>query len=82
MAVLFTCALVLSCLAGKGGCECETRAVKHTARYWVGQNKQGRHLWKKASKRFSLSLTRGHAGRIREVLQADGRSSMYKAMIV
>ncbi len=35
-----------------------------------------------ASKRFSSSVNQGHAGGIRKVLQADGRSSMYKAMIV
>ncbi len=55
--------------------------LEQTARYWVGQNKQGRYLWKRASKRFSLTLERGHEGRIREVLQADNRSSMYKVMI-
>jgi hypothetical protein len=39
-------------------------------------------LWKKASKRISSSLNQDHAGRICEVLQADGHSSMYRSMIV
>jgi hypothetical protein len=78
MAMLFTCTLVLSCPAGKeGGLNVKHEPLEQTARYWVGQNEQGRHSWKKASKRFSPSLDRGYAGRIREVLQADGHSSMY-----
>ncbi len=69
VAMLFTCTLVLSCPAGKGGFECETWVVEVTARYWVGQNIQEGYLWKRASKRFSIILDWGHAGRIREVLQ-------------
>jgi hypothetical protein len=57
--------------------------VKHeslgqTARYWVGQGKQGRYIWKRNGKRFSLTRGRGHDGRIREVLQESSCSSMYK----
>jgi hypothetical protein len=57
--------------------------VKHeslgqTERYWVGQDKQGRYMWKRAGKRFSLTRGRGQDGRIREVLQESSHSSMYK----
>jgi hypothetical protein len=48
-----------------------------TTRYWVGQDKQGRYMWKRAGKRFSLTRGRGHDGCIREVLQESSRSSMY-----
>jgi hypothetical protein len=49
-----------------------------TARYWMGQGKQEVHLERKTGRRFSLRLNRGHEERIREVLQEDGCSSMYK----
>jgi hypothetical protein len=35
-------------------------------------------MWKRAGKRLSLIRGRGHDGRIREVLQEDSRSSMYR----
>ncbi len=53
-------------------------SLEQTARYWVDQDKQERYMWKRAGKRFSLTLERGHEGRIREVLQEDSHSSMYK----
>ncbi len=53
-------------------------SLEQTARYWVGQDKQGRYMWNRAGKRFSLARGRGHGRRIREVLQEDSRSSMYK----
>jgi hypothetical protein len=54
------------------------RADEQTARYWVGQSKQ-EYTWRKRSgKRFTLTLNRGHEGCIREVLQEDSCSSMYK----
>jgi hypothetical protein len=40
---------------------------------WARKNKE--ILAKRASKRFSLTLERGHERRIREVLQADSCSS-------
>jgi hypothetical protein len=43
-----------------------------------GQDKQGRYMWKRPGKRFSLTQERGHDGRISEVLQEDSHSSMYK----
>ncbi len=44
----------------------------------MGQDKQGRYMWKRAGKEFSLARGQGHDGCIREVLQEDSRSSMYK----
>ncbi len=52
--------------------------MKQTARNWVGQDKQGRYMWKRTSKRFSLMRGQGHDGRICEVPQEDSPSSMYK----
>jgi hypothetical protein len=57
--------------------------VKHellgqTVRYWVGQDKQARYMWKRAGKRFSLTRGQGYDRRIREVLQESSGSSMYK----
>jgi hypothetical protein len=52
--------------------------LEQTARYWVSQSKQENTSGKRSSKRFSLSLDRGHEGHIREVLQEDSCSSMYK----
>ncbi len=49
----------------------------HTARYWMGHSKQEIHSERETRRRLSLSLDRGHEGRIREVLQEDGCSSMY-----
>jgi hypothetical protein len=53
-------------------------SLGQTARYWVGQDKQERYMWKRTGKRFSLTRARGHDGRIREVLQEDSCSIMYK----
>ncbi len=35
-------------------------------------------MWKRTGKRFSLTRERSHNGRIREMLQEDSCSSMYK----
>jgi hypothetical protein len=56
--------------------------LEQTARNWVGQSKQGIYLGKRTNRRLSLSLEQGHEGRIREVIQEDGRSSMYKVITV
>ncbi len=48
------------------------------SRYWVGQDKQGRYLWKRAGKRFSLTRGRGQDGLIREMLQESSCSSIHK----
>jgi hypothetical protein len=53
-------------------------SLEQTARYWVGQDKQERYMWKRTGKKLSLTQERGPEGRIREVLQEDSRSSMYK----
>jgi hypothetical protein len=79
--MLFTCTLVLSHPVSKEEVEWEHEPLEQTARYWVGQSKQEIYLGKGTSKKLSLILDRGHEGRIREVLQEDGRSSMYKVMI-
>jgi hypothetical protein len=55
--------------------------LEQTARYWVGQGKQGIHLRRRTNRRLSLSLDRGHEGCIREVLQEDSCSSMYKLQL-
>jgi hypothetical protein len=60
------------------GAHVKHESLGQTARYWVGQDKQGRYMWKKTGKRFSLTRGRGHDGHIHEVLQEDNRSSMYK----
>jgi hypothetical protein len=79
--MLFTCTLALICPAGEGGLSVKHELLGQTARYLVGQNKQEEYLWKSASKRLSLTLDCGHEGRICEVLQEDGCSSMYRVMI-
>jgi hypothetical protein len=61
----------------------EGACVKHESleqagRYWVGQDKQGRYMWKRAGQRFSLTRERGQDEHIHEVLQEDSHSSMYK----
>jgi hypothetical protein len=38
------------------------------------------HVKRKARRRLSLSLDRGHEGHICEVLQEDGCSSIYKSL--
>ncbi len=53
-------------------------SLGQTARYWVGQDKQGRHIWKRAGNRFSLTRGRGHDGHIRQELQESSHSSMSK----
>jgi hypothetical protein len=53
-------------------------ALEQTARYWVGQDKQGRNMWKRIGEGLSLTRGRGQDGRIREVLQESSRSSMHK----
>jgi hypothetical protein len=39
-----------------------------TARYWMGHSKQETRSERETRRRLSLSLDRGHEGRIREVL--------------
>jgi hypothetical protein len=80
--MLFTCIIVLSGLAVKGGCTC----VKHESlgqitSCWVGQDKQDRYKigvnWQRAQsnlrKRPGWTYSRGAA--------RDSRSSMYKMYI-
>ncbi len=66
----------------KEGVELKHESLEQTARYWVGQSKQEIYSGMRTSKRLSLTLDRGHEGRIREVLKEDGRSSMYRIIII
>jgi hypothetical protein len=60
------------------GAHVKHESLGQTARYWLGQDKQGRYMRRKAGKRFSLTRGQGHDGHIHEVLQESSRSSMYK----
>jgi hypothetical protein len=64
------------------GLSAKHEPLEQIARHLVGQSKQEYTRGKRASKKLSLPLDRGHERRIREVLQEDGRSSMYRAIIV
>ncbi len=64
------------------GSSAKCEPLKQTARYWVGQSKQEYTGGKRSSKRFSLTLDRGHKGRIREVIQDDSHSSMYSGIAI
>jgi hypothetical protein len=50
-----------------------------TARYWMSHGKQEIHSERETRRRLSPNLDRGNEGRIPEVLQEDGCSSMYKS---
>jgi hypothetical protein len=76
--VLFTFVQVLDRQQARKRSSVKCEPLEHTARYWVGQSKQEYTWGKRSSKRFSLTLDRGHKGHIREVLQEDGCSSMYR----
>ncbi len=55
-----------------------SKPLEQTARYWVGQSNQEYTQGKGSGKRFCLTLDQGHEGSLREELQKDSRSSMYK----
>ncbi len=76
--VLFTCVQVLGRQQAKKGLSVKCATLEQTARYWVGQSKQEYTWGKRSGKRFSLTLDRGHEGRIRKVLQEDSCSSIYR----
>ncbi len=78
---LFTCVLVLSNLVAREGARVKHELLEQTAKYWVGQHKQGRYMWKRTSKRFSLAWGQGHDGRIREVCKKIGPQVCTKYMI-
>ncbi len=80
--VLFTCTLVLSRQSARKELSAKYELLEQTARYWVGQSKQEYTWGKRTSKRHSLTLDQGHEGHIREVLQEDGHSRMYRTIIV
>ncbi len=78
IAMLFTCTLVLSCPVGKEGFEHETWAVGVNSKILGGPKQIRRMLMEESSKDLSLTLDWSHEGRLREVLQENGRSRMYK----
>ncbi len=82
IAMLFTWTQVRSCQLAMKGLSVKLDPLEQTARYWVDQSKQRIYLGERNNRRLSLSLHRGHEGCIREVLQEDGHSSMYKDIIV
>jgi hypothetical protein len=49
---------------------------------WARVNKNRCTWGKRTSKRHRLTLDRGYEGHIREGLQEDGRSSMFRTIIV
>jgi hypothetical protein len=59
IAMLFTCILVLSRSVAREGAHVKHESLEQTARYWVGQDKQGRYMRERISKRFSLTHLRG-----------------------
>jgi hypothetical protein len=78
IAILFTCMLVLAVQLAREGAHVKHEMMGKTARYWVGQDKQEWYMWNRAGKRLSLIRGRGHDRCIREVLQEDSCSSMYR----
>ncbi len=72
----------LSRQSARKGLSVKHELLEQTARYWVGQSKQEIYLGKRTSRRLSLTLDRGHEGRISEVPQEDGHSSIYRIIIV
>ncbi len=75
--VLFTCTLVRSHPDSDEGVKCETRSIGINSKILNEAWQREIHVEWKARRRLSLSLNVGHEGRIREVLQEDGCSSMY-----
>jgi hypothetical protein len=61
------------------GLDVKPDPLGQTARYWMGHSNQEIHSEGETRRRLSLSLDQGHEGHIREVLQEDGCSSMYKS---
>jgi hypothetical protein len=80
--VLFDCIQVLGRQQVRKGSSAKCEPWEQTARYWVGQSKQEYTGGRRSIKRFSLTLDWGHEGRIREVLQEDGRSGMHRDIVV
>jgi hypothetical protein len=77
--VLFTCTLVRSHPDSNEGVRCETRPIGISSKILGETWQQEIHSEWKARRRLGLSLDRGHERCIREVLQEDGCSSMYKS---
>jgi hypothetical protein len=78
---LLTCTLVRSHPDSKEGDRCETRSIEINSKIldWAWQ--QDACSEREARRKLNLSLERGHEGCIREVLQEDGCSSIYKSWL-
>ncbi len=76
--MLFTCTLVWSRPVGKEGFERETWAVGVNSKILGGPKQIRRMFLEESSKGLSQTLDWGYEGHIHEVLQKDGRYSMYK----
>ncbi len=61
------------------GVKCETRSIGINSEILNEAWQHEIHMEWKATRRLSLSLDRGNKGRIREVLQEDGCSSISKS---
>jgi hypothetical protein len=79
--MLFTCTSVRSHPDSKEGVRCEIRSVEINSKIMGEAWQQEIHSDRETRRRLSLSLDRGHEGRIREVLQEDGCSSMHKSRL-
>jgi hypothetical protein len=77
--MLFTCTLVRSHPDSKEGVRCETPPTEINSKILGRVWQQDACSERGTRRRLSLSLQRGHERHIREVLQEDGSSSMYKS---
>jgi hypothetical protein len=77
-AMLFTYTQVRSRQLALKGLSVKLDPLEQITKYWVGQSKQIMYLEEGTNRRLSLSLDRGHEGRICEVHLEDGHSRMYK----
>jgi hypothetical protein len=77
--VLFTCTLARSHQIAMKGISVKLDPFGKNSKIPSEAWQHEMHVEWKARRRLSLSLDRGHEGHIREALQKDGFSSMYKS---
>ncbi len=77
--MLFTCTSVRSHPDSKERVRCKIQSVGVNSKRLGDTWQQEIHSERETRRRLSLSLDRGHEGRIREVLQEDDCSSIYKS---
>jgi hypothetical protein len=70
--------LVLNAQLAREGLSLKHEPLEANSKILGGPRQKRRMLIEESGKSLSLTLDRGHEGRIREVLQEDGHSSMYK----